>query len=323
MYNQTYEARQGRGPALEMVKAGHLAKRFRGNLMIAIHTIPSGYRPHVYGPSQESYRIASSNQKFLVNKLMQFKVYVLDYYPDEAIVTDVNGALSFIISLLKDAPAEGVAESVINFCDFILQDPKAGEVGDAIARVFRDNPSAYKVVETQNAKGETIRLIWPSSGEMSAKVLGEAINHIDTSDVKGVPTLLLQGRNRLIDRDYAGVVWEGYAAVEYAAEQVAFQRTGKSVKGLGKAVSAIIRSGTLDPFQEDILNTIDSKFSKYANPKRHPKGSLAIGSDEAFFFFGMCAMAAEYLASKLTEQPRGRHPNGKPELPKPDPVQGR
>ena len=310
----TYEEREGRGPLPEMATPGHLSMRFRRKLILAFETL--AYEPSEYinaiGEPARAFNTARSNQNFLINKLRDYEIHVLEYLLSEISETDGESALYFIKGLLEDAPADGEAESVVNFCDYFLRDPGAGEVGDAIAGVFYNNPSAYAVVATQDTEGLPIRMLYPAIGEMSAEVMGEAISHIYYSDVKGVQTLLRQARDRLDDRDYAGGVERGYAAVESAAKQVALQRTGKAPSTLGRALDKIRATESKpDPAQDVIFDVVKGKIGRYANDEEGIRHSLFtkdapdIGSAQALFFYAMCVMAADYLTSKLAEHPNG------------------
>lgn len=302
----TYLQREGKSPLPEMARAGHLSRYFRRELMLAFeyvclnrdtYTDPMG---NTVMPNH-----FQANWDILHRKLYDYKMYVLDLYPSEIPYSNWEGDLKYIIRLLEGGPAD----EVVNLCDYFMRDWTTHQVGDKIAEVFRNNPSAYAIETTQNAEGRTLRYLYPAMDEMSAELLEGSIENINESGAIGVHTHIRQGATCLDARDYAGGVREGYLALESAARQL----TGKPKQQLSDALKDIRNNKELipDPALWEIIDTISGKLSRYANQQEGPRHSLTtkdepdISSQEALFFYGMCIMAAGYLASKLTMQQNG------------------
>ena len=301
----TYLQREGKSPLPEMARARHLSRSFRRELMLAFQYVclnRDTYRDPMGNTVMPNH--FQANWDILHRKLYDYKMYVLDLYPSEIPYSNWEGDLKYIIRLLTGSEAD----DVVNLCDYFMRDWTTHQVGGKIAEVFQNNPSAYAIETTQNAEGRTLRYLYPAMDEMSAELLEGSIENINESGAIGVHTHIRQGATCLDARDYAGGVREGYLALESVARQL----TGKSKQQLSEALREIRKNELIPaPALGEIIDAISGKLSRYANQQEGARHSLTtkdepdIGSQEALFFYGMCIMAAGYLASKLTMQQNG------------------
>ncbi len=312
MAYQTFEERQGRGLPLQIAIPGCLPMRFRRIMHRAFQDADykdSEYRAYLIKVVDGFYERV--NYPVLHGEGI-FKGSTPDSHFEEA--------LGYIRKVLHGKgtnrwgeeafmhDAEGYPESVINFLDYVLyhEEPAGKGLCDRIQEVFDNNPTAYAVRQTQNDEGRPVRKICAAMGKHSASKLRDALERIEVSNAKRVQNILWDADKLLNKAEYTSAVNEGYAAVEYAAKQLAKQRKGHSGNTLNSAIRNLITTLDQNSFPASILEMVEI-MSKYGNHGNRHKLDIPINTtrEDAVMYLGVCAMAADWLISQMIEQPIG------------------
>ena len=156
-----------------------------------------------------------------------------------------------------------------------------------IVTVFDNNPSAYKIGYAEN----NVPFIYPIN-QASAESVAKALARLNSNNQTDILSKIREAATQLNNQAYIASAKFGIDAVYVGGSHLAPDKTN-----FGQILSEI-RTKNLLPNNETrrILDKINAYANKYA---RHPKEDTpSIERDEAIYFFGLCAVTADYLASK-------------------------
>ena len=192
----------------------------------------------------------------------------------------------YVAPLIKS----GDADDIVTLCDFILRDPGAGQVGDVIAWVFNNNPSAYAVEISQDAEGWTIRYIHPARDEDSAEVVHRSLDKANQAGDVRAREHIREGRAHLKNKKLAAAVGEGRKALDAIGMQITTKPNQDFVK-------AMLRIFT-DNF---IAKEIGTELRKYADPLQHGANRVEpiTDPDEVLFFLDICTIIVGFASTKF------------------------
>ena len=275
----TFSQRVGAVPLPDPIKPEHLSRPFRIALARTFREEINGSRAYNsrYGETLDEYR-ANNN---IEGMLFRYKTEMLEKFPDEILESKPPEDRQFITNLLRD----GQYHEILDLCEWFLINASYMKAG--IETVFANNPSAYKIGYAEN----NIPFIYPVN-QASAEAVSKALDRLNSNNQTDILSKIREAATQLNNQEYLASAKFSIDAVELSGSQLAPNK-----KNLGQVLSEIEKQNLL-PNNEirQILDKINAYANKYA---RHAKGDTpSIERDEAIYFFGLCAVTADYLASK-------------------------
>ena len=180
---------------------------------------------------------------------------------------------------------------VFDLIETVLRHPSCPEPFVMImANAFQESQLAY-VISRANAP-----TIIPVANASSSDAILEALEEMKRSNLASGIAHLEKASHRINGNDYAGAIRESIHAVESAARTL----DPRASTTLTPALKALEKSGRLHPALREAM----SKLYGYTSNEegiRHAlleKREADVGSEEAVFMFGACAVFCGYLASK-------------------------
>lgn len=141
--------------------------------------------------------------------------------------------------------------------------------------------------------------IMPITNEQTSGAIMGALDDMKESGLLGGIRHLEAASGRINKDDHAGAVRESIHAVESVARTL----DPKSSKTLAPALKALEKRHSLHPALKAAMNKLYG-YTSDEQGIRHAlleKGEADVGSEEAVFMFGACAVFCGYLASKGAE----------------------
>ena len=277
----TPSQRLGAVPLPDPIKPEHLPKRFRIALDLKFREEINGARGLNYRQQiLDEYR----HDNNIGGMLFRYKTEMLEKFPDEITESRPSEDRQFIANLLR-----GQYNEVLDLCEWFLRNASHLNLRVGIVTVFDNNPSAYKIGYAEN----NVPFIYPVN-QASAEATANAIARLNSTKQTTVLEYIRQAATSLNNQDYAGSVGLSIKAVEHIALQI----PPKS-NTLGQALHEIDK---LNLLPHPTIKVIFEKMWGYASDVvRHAsKGEDVpeVKLDEAVLMFGLCAVTADYLASK-------------------------
>lgn len=277
----TFSHRVGAVPLPDLIKPEYLSKPFRIDLNLKFREEINGaraYNSH-YGKTLDEYR---ANNK-IEGMLFRYKTEMLEKFPDEITESKPSEDRQFITNLLRD----GQYHEILDLCEWFLRNVSYMKAG--IETVFDSNPSAYKIGYAEN----NVPFIYPVN-QASAEATANAIAHLNSTNQTTILEYIRQAATSLNNKDYAGSVGLSIKAVEHIALQIA-----PKSNTLGQALHEIDRLNLLP--HPTLKGVFDKMWGYASDVVRHAsKGDDVpeVKIDESVLMFGLCAVTADYLASK-------------------------
>ncbi len=268
-----FSQRDGAVQLPDPIQPEYISKRFRIKLFEAFESFFNTVHnyPHGYDIGQNVGEV-----------LMLYKIDVLEKYPDEVSDSDPYVDWLYIQNLIKT----GEYHEILDICEWLLRYSSDSDLSASIVAVFDNNPSAYKIGYKEDEP-----FIYPAN-QASAKAIVDAIAHLNSTGQSGILSKISEAATQLNNQAYIASAKFSIDAVEISGSQLAPNKNS-----LGKVLSEIAQQKLLP--NNEIKQILD-KINAYANEHaRHAKeGTPSIERDEAIYFFGLCAVTADYLASK-------------------------
>ena len=273
----TFSQRVGAVPMPDLVRPEHLSMPFRIDLAYL-------FREEIKKVTRSSdggyWRSVPDHVGIM---LWRYKMKVHSKFPHDIPDPIPKRDYDFIASLLEN----GQYHEILTLCEWFLGNAyHLQELCNGIVTVFADNPSAYKF----GYAGYT-PFIYPVN-QASAKAIAKALNRLNSNNQTDILSKISEAATQLNNQAYIASAKFGIDAVEISGSQLA---PNKNI--LGQVLSEIAKRKLLP--NNEIRQILD-KINAYANMyARHPKECTPnIERDEAIYFFGLCAVTADYLASK-------------------------
>lgn len=277
----TFSQRIGATPLPDPIKPEHLSKPFR----IALAQQFEEEINKAKGPSGE-YNYWDQHRPTHIGKTLQrYKMEVLNKFPHEIPNPTPARDQVFIASLLEN----GRYHQILDICEWLLRNARYLNLSAGIATVFANNPSAYKIGYAEN----NVPFIYPVN-QASAEATASAIARLNSTNQTMALEYIRQAATSLNNQDYAGSVGLSIKAVEHIALQIA-----PKSNTLGQASHEIDKLNLLP--HPTLKGVFDKMWGYASDVVRHAsKGDDVpeIKIDEAVLMFGLCAVTADYLASK-------------------------
>ena len=281
----TFSQRVGADPLPDPIKPECISRRFRIALDITFGEEINGARAKNSIKEPLDMYINSSSIKGL---LFRYKTEMLEKFPDEITESKPSEDGQFITNLLRDRQYN----EILDLCEWILRNTSHLQgLHRGIATVFANNPSAYKIGYAEN----NVPFIYPVN-QASAEAVSKALDRLNSNNQTDILSKISEAATQLNNQAYLASAKFGMDAIEISGSQLAPNR-----KNFGQVLSEIAKQKLLP--NNEIRQILD-KINAYANEHaRHAKEDTpSIERDEAIYFFGLCAVTADYLASK--QQPR-------------------
>ena len=163
----------------------------------------------------------------------------------------------------------------------------------AMAECFVKGQLAYSI---SFANAPTIM---PMTNEQTSSAIKDALDVLKESRLTGGIRHLENASDRINNDDHAGAVRESIHAVESVARTLDPKTSNK----LALALNALEKRHSLHPALKSAMNKLYG-YTSDEEGIRHAlleKGEADVGSEEAVFMFGACAVFCGYLASKGAE----------------------
>lgn len=277
----TFSQRVGAVPLPDLIKPEYLSKSFRIDLNLKFREEINGsraYNSH-YGETLDEYRADNK----IEGMLFRYKTEMLEKFPDEITESKPCEDRQFITNLLRD----GQYHEILDLCEWFLINASHLNIRAGIVTVFANNPSAYKIGYAEN----NLPFIYPVN-QASAESVSKALARLNSNNQNDILSKISEAATQLNNQAYPASAKFGMDAVEISGSQLAPNR-----KNFGQVLSEIAKQKLLP--NNEIRQILD-KINAYANEHaRHAKEDTPnIERDEAIYFFGLCAVTADYLASK-------------------------
>ena len=286
----TFSQRVGAVPLPDHIKPEHLSVPFRITLFVQFgeefDKSTMYYDDESEGSSYYSTSYYAQNS-IIGDLLRRYKIEILNNFPDDVPYPAPESDRKFIADLLKS----GEYHEIIDFCEWYVRNTHPMEdLRSDIITVFANKPSAYSISENNG-----IPFIYPIN-EASRIAVSQALTRLNDAKMHTLLNYIQEATSEINRQDYAGSVQSSINAVESIARQIA-----PDSNTLGKAISEIKKQSLIPhPTLTNILDNLNG----YANGEegiRHPlvkKEVTSVKLDEAIYMFGLCAVTADYLASK-------------------------
>lgn len=280
----TFSQRVGAAPLPDPIKPEHLSRRFRIRLDYQFGKAIDVARG--WEEDSNSYVTSLADLKYgpdFGTLLWQYRMNLLDQFQDEIDGFDPNADRSFISDLMKT----GEYHEVLTLCEYFLRNAFHLSLKPDIEAVFANIPSAYKIGYAEN----NVPFIYPVN-QASAEAVAKALDRLNSAKQNDILSKFGEAASKLNNQEYLASAKFGIDAVYVSGSQLAPDKTN-----FGQILSEIVKKNLL-PNNEtrQILDKINAYANKYV---RHPKEDTPnIERDEAIYFFGICAVTADYLASK-------------------------
>ena len=163
----------------------------------------------------------------------------------------------------------------------------------AMAECFGKGQLAYSI------SFSNVPTIMPMTNEQTSGAIMDALDEMNRSGLSGGIRHLENASDRINKGDHAGAVRESIHAVESVARTL----DPKSSNALAPALKALEERRRLHPALKEAMNKLYG-YTSDEQGIRHAlleKGEAEVGSEEAVFMFGACAVFCGYLASKGAE----------------------
>ena len=278
----TPSQRLGAVPLPDPIKPEHLSRRFQIALDLKFGEEIDGARGENYrGQILDAYR----DDNNIRGLLFRYKTEILEKFPDEITESMPSEDRQFITNLLRN----GQYNEILDLCEWFLINAYYLNIKAGIVTVFDSNPSAYKIGYAEN----NVPFIYPVN-QASAEVVANAIAHLNSTNQTTILEYIRQAATSLNNKDYAGSVGLSIKAVEHIALQIA-----PKSNTLGQALHEIYRLNLLP--HPTLKGVFDKMWGYASDVVRHAsKGDDVpeVKLDESVLMFGLCAVTADYLASK-------------------------
>lgn len=273
----TFSQRVGAVPLPDLVRPEHLSMPFRIDLAYL-------FREEIKKVTRRTDGDYYHSDKTHVGiMLWHYKMKVLNEFPHDIPDPIPARDYAFIANLLEN----GQYHEILTLCEWFLGNAyHLQEMCDGIVAAFDNNPSAYKI----GYAGYT-PFIYPVN-QASAESVGKALYRLNSNNQTDILSKISEAATQLNNQAYIASAKFGMDAVEISGSQLAPNKNS-----LGKVLSEIAKQKLLP--NNEIKQILD-KINAYANEHaRHAKEDTPrIERDEAIYFFGLCAVTADYLASK-------------------------
>ncbi len=280
----TFSQRVGATPLPDPIKPEHLSKPFRIALSEQFReefAEAINYN-HMAEPELPLYYYAQDAS--IGDSLSRYFIKVLNYFPDDVLPPEPESDRQFIADLLKN----GEYHEIIDLCEWFLRNTHPmSDLYNGIVTVFANTPSAYKIGYSQN----DTPFIYPVN-QASAKAIAKALCRLNSNNQNDILSKIREAATQLNNQAYIASAKFGMDAVEIGGSQLAPNKNS-----FGQILSEIAKQKLLP--NNEIRQILD-KINAYANEHaRHAREDTpGIERDEAIYFFGLCAVTADYLASK-------------------------
>lgn len=274
----TPSQRLGAVPLPDPIKPEHLSRRFRIDLDLKFgEEIDAAKAKNRYGEALNTY----SGSNNIERMLFRYKTEMLEKFPDEITESKPCEDRQFITNLLRD----GQYNEILDLSEWFLINASYMKAG--IETVFANNPSAYKIGYAEN----NIPFIYPVN-QASAEAVSKALDRLNSNNQTDILSKIREAATQLNNQEYLASAKFSMDAVEISGSQLAPNKNS-----FGQILSEIAKQKLLP--NNEIRQILD-KINAYANEHaRHAKEDTPkIERDEAIYFFGLCAVTADYLASK-------------------------
>ena len=189
---------------------------------------------------------------------------------------------------------KGYHWQIFDLVQEILRHPSCpSDFQEAMASCFDESQLAYSI------SFSNVPTIMPMTNEQTSRAIKNALDEMKKSKIVGGIRHLEKASDRINEGDHAGAVRESIHAVESVARTL----DPKSSNTLAPALKALEKRRGLHPALKGAMNKLYG-YTSDEQGVRHAlleKGEADVGSEEAVFMFGACAVFCGYLASKGAE----------------------